>query len=118
MVDRLFQADPLAVSLADASFRSACRRRDRPLLLALFYAGGDDLRRRFWRLLRREFSESIRLLNPLFVAVGLAPVADCTRLVGKSEEYYRAVMINPYIGGRFEGARNSILKREGDYGLL
>jgi hypothetical protein len=99
VINRLYQNDPLAESLACYTLKTALVGRDRPLLMSLFHAAGDNLRRRLWCWLEIYEPRSLWLLNPVFSAAGLVPLDSFGSIGSRREKYLGAILENHY-GGR------------------
>lgn len=109
VIEKLYQNDELAVSLAPFTLRTALIGRDRALLISLFHAAGDKLRSQFWRWLEVYEPRSLWLLNPVFTAAGLAPLNSFGSSDGSRSEYLSAILANPYGGGRLGICRHRMI---------
>lgn len=107
VISHLYQQDKLAESLVLYSLKSALIGRDRALLLSLFHAASEKLRTRLWRWLEIYEPRSLWLLNPVFSAVGLAPLDSFIGVGSQREKYLNAIVANPYSGGLYHRAFNN-----------
>jgi len=98
VINRLYQQDPLAETLVQYSLRTALIGRDRALLLSLFHAASDLIKLKLWRWLELYEPRSLWLLNPVFAAVGLAPLDSLIGMGSRRDKYLSAIMKNPYSG--------------------
>ena len=105
VINRLYQQDPLAEALVQHSFKTALIGRDRALLLSLFQAASDSVRLQLWHWLELYEPRSLWLLNPIFAAVGLAPLDSLVGMGSRREKYLGAIMTNPYSGRLYRSAQ-------------
>lgn len=99
VVNKLYQGDELAESLAVHTLKTALTGRDRPLLMSLFHAASEQFRLKLWRWLEVYEPRSLWLLNPVFSAVGLPPLNSFGSMGSRRHKYLNAILANPY-GGR------------------
>jgi hypothetical protein len=108
VVYRLYQNDPLARQLAPNLLEKAIRGRDRALLLALFHAADQPTRSIFWNWLEENEPRSLWLLNPIFCAAGLLPLAAFSTVGSRKSEYLSALVANPYSGSSYQAVCHSL----------
>jgi hypothetical protein len=101
VIRMLYRQDKLAISLAIHSFRTAVLSNDRGLILALFHAAPEELKRKFWSWLKEFEPKSLWLLNPIFKSIGLLPVSSLNDMGSRQEIYLNAIIRNPYSGQRY-----------------
>lgn len=109
VVNKLYQADELAESLARYTLKSALSGRDRPLLMSLFHAATDQFRLKLWRWLEIYEPRSLWLLNPIFSAVGLPPLNSFGGMGSRRSKYLVAILSNPYSGGMLSTCRQRMV---------
>jgi len=105
VISRLYQQDPLAEALVHHTLKTALIGRDRALLLSLFHAASESIRLQLWHWLELYEPRSLWLLNPIFAAVGLAPLDSLTGMGSRREKYFGAIMENPYSGRLYRSAQ-------------
>lgn len=102
VIKNLYQGDSLAEQLAEISLKKAIKVRDRALLLSLLHAAKDQMRFRLWSWLENCEPRSLWLLNPIFSAAGLLPIASFGGLGSRRKIYLEALMANPYSGTNYQ----------------
>lgn len=108
VINRLYQQDSLAESLAGYTLKTALTGRDRALLLSLFHAATDQFRVKLWRWLEIYEPRSLWLLNPVFAAVGLTPLNSFGSMGSSRHKYLEAILANPYGGRMLSTCRASV----------
>lgn len=104
VINRLYQRDPLAETLAVHTLKTSLLGRDRALLLSLFHAASEDIRTQLWNWLEDFEPRSLWLLNPVFSAVGLTPLDSFVGVGSRRGTYLNAIIANPYSGGLYQHA--------------
>jgi hypothetical protein len=112
VINRLYQKDALAQKLAPCVLQKAILGRDRPVILALFHAASEHLRLQFWQTLKNYEPRSIWLLNPVFTAAGLLPLASFSQFSDRQNHYLNALLSNPYVGRTYEAVCQSSITKE------
>jgi hypothetical protein len=105
VISRLYQQDSLAEELAQHSLKAALIGRDRALLLSLFHAASDRVRRQLWQWLELREPRSLWLLNPIFASVGLVPLDTMIGMGSRRDDYLAAIMSNPYSGRLYQNVQ-------------
>jgi hypothetical protein len=113
VIQRLYQRNPVAIKLAFETFKTSLKSGDRGLLLSLFHAAPEYLRKRFYDHLVDFEPKSIWLLNPVFKALGLLPIENTFEMGTRSEKYLQAIVENPYSGNRYEITRGFLYANKG-----
>ncbi len=99
VIENLYREDELAEGLALETLRTALKGRDRALLISLFQAASKELRIKMWNWLEDNEPRSLWLLNPIFVAYGLAELNNFSSANKEIQnKYFDAILSNQYSG--------------------
>ena len=102
VIEHLYQGDELAEGLALESLKTSLLGRDRALLLSIFQAAREELRIRMWNWLEENEPRSLWLLNPIFIASGLAQLNSFSGIGRMQKKYMEAIISNQYCASNFK----------------